>query len=200
MIANHIHDAMGQVRRMQELVLAKQRFKGYSGKARATGGVFAFVGAYVMSRPEFPADPWWHLGAWAVVLTLAMVVNYSGLVLWFLFDPVVQRDFKQLKPVADALPALAIGAVFSLALVLHGQFDLLCGAWMCLYGLVHMAYSRSLPKIHFYVGIFYMLCGSYVLLAPGLSFVNPWAMGFVFGVGEIAGGIILYRNRMEEME
>ncbi len=200
MIANHIHDAMGQVRRMQELVLAKQRFKGFSGKSRATGGVFALLGAFVMSRPEFPISEWWHLAGWVVVLLLGMAINFGGLAIWFLFDSVVERDYKQLKPVADALPALGIGAVFSLALVLHAQFDLLFGAWMCLYGLVHMAYQNSLPKIHFLVGIFYMGCGSYALLAPGLSFINPWTMGIVFGAGEIAAGIILYRNRMEEME
>ncbi len=198
MIADHIHDAMEQVRRMQELVLARQRFKGYSGKARMAGGVMALAGAFVMSRPAFPETPLAHLAGWGAVLSAALLLNYGGLALWFLHDPRVKRDFLQLKPAADALPALGIGAVFSLALVMHGQYHLLFGAWMCLYGLVHVAYRQALPRIHYAVGVFYMLSGSYCLLSPGTRFVNPWIMGWVFGVGEWAGGLILYRNRLEE--
>ncbi len=198
MMANHIHDAMGQVHRMQELVLARQRFKGYSGKARMAGGVMALAGAFAMSRPVFPATPFAHLVGWGGVLSAALLLNYGGLALWFLCDPRVRRDVMQLRPAADALPALAMGAVFSLALVLRGHYHLLFGAWMCLYGLVHVAYRQSLPDSHYAVGVFYMLCGSFCLLSPCMSFVNPWPMGLVFGIGELAGGIILYRNRLED--
>ena len=44
MIANHIHDALGQVRRLQGLILDKRRFTGYSGAARMLGGCSALVG------------------------------------------------------------------------------------------------------------------------------------------------------------
>ncbi len=54
MIANHIHDAIGQVRRMRELAL------------------------------------------------------------WFLGNPLLRRDLMQLKPAADALPVLSMGTVFGL--------------------------------------------------------------------------------------
>ncbi len=198
MIANHIHAALGQVRRMRELVLARQRFKGYSGTARMAGGVLAIAGAVVMSRPGFPDTTVAHLIGWGSVLSLALLLNYGGLALWFLFDPRVRRDLMQLKPAADALPALAMGAVLSLALVLHGQYALLAGTWMCLYGLTHVAYRQSLPAIHYAVGIFYMLSGAGCLLSPGVGFTNPWPMGAVFGLGELAGGFILYRNRLEE--
>lgn len=198
MIANHIHDAIGQVRQMREFVLARQRFKGYSGKARMAGGGLAIAGSVVMSRPGFPEKPVAHLIGWGVVLALALLFNYGGLALWFLGNPILRRDLMQLKPAADALPALSMGAVFSLALVLHGQYALLFGTWMCLYGLVHVAYRQSLPAIHYAVGVFYMLCGAFCLLAPGACFTNPWPMGAVFGLGELAGGFILYRNRLEE--
>jgi hypothetical protein len=69
---------------------------------------------------------------------------------------------------------------------------------MCLYGLAHVAYRQSLPTIHYAVGIFYMLGGTACLLVPGICFTNPWPMGLVFGIGELSGGFILYRNRLEE--
>jgi hypothetical protein len=73
MPANHIHDAIGQVRRMRELVLSRQRFKGYSGQARMAGGVLAIAGAGVMSRPGFSSTPAAHLAGWGVVLLLALL-------------------------------------------------------------------------------------------------------------------------------
>jgi hypothetical protein len=200
MVANHIHDAIDQVRRLRELVLAKQRFKGYSGKARAAGGVVALLGAAIMNRPWFPCSGTAHLLGWMAVLAIGLLLNYGGLAIWFLRDPAVRHDWEQLRPAADALPALGVGAVFTLALVLRGRFDLLFGAWMCHYGLVHVAYRQSLPRANYVVGLFYMLCGAYCLLSPCCSFLNPWPMGVVFGMGELAGGIVLYRNRLEDPE
>ena len=49
MIANHIHDALGQVRRLQELVLDRHMFRGYSGKARLACGAMTLLAAMAMS-------------------------------------------------------------------------------------------------------------------------------------------------------
>lgn len=200
MLTNHIHDAIDQVRRMQELVLAKRRFRGYSGKARILGGVAALTGAFVFNRPGFPATAEAHLAGWAGVLAVGLLLNYGALAAWFLRDAAVRRDWLQLKPAVDALPALGVGAVLSLGLVLRGHYDLLFGSWMALYGLVHVAYRQSLPRANYAVGVFYLLCGAYCLLAPHVDFTNPWPMGVVFGAGELAGGVVLYRNRLEVPE
>ena len=49
MIANHIHDALAQVRELQQRILERQRFRGYSGEARMSAGTFALVGAWIMA-------------------------------------------------------------------------------------------------------------------------------------------------------
>jgi uncharacterized membrane protein HdeD (DUF308 family) len=198
MIANHIHDALGQVQQMRELVLARQRFKGYSGTARMVGGLVAIAAGYCMSRPAYPQTTSAHLIGWGTVLGVALLFNYGGLAIWFLRNPLLRHDWTQLKPAVDAIPALAIGAILSLALILHGQYALLFGSWMCLYGLAHVSYRQSLPPIHYAVGVFYMLAGTVCLLTPTSCFTHPWPMGIIFGLGELAGGFILYRNRMEE--
>ena len=50
MIANHIHDALAQVRTLQELILEKRIFKGYSGKARIAAGTLALACAVILAR------------------------------------------------------------------------------------------------------------------------------------------------------
>ena len=51
-----------------------------------------------------------------------------------------------------------------------------------------------LPRAISLVGLFYVFCGAACLFAPALAFTNPWPMGLVFGIGELAGGAILYFN------
>jgi len=195
MIANHIHDALDQVKTLRELILEKKHFRGYSGKARIISGLAALAGAVVLSHPRIPASPYSHLMGWGVILVVGLLLNYVAVLYWFLFDHDVRRNPMMLKPAIDAIPALAIGAVLSLALILAGQYDLLTGVWMCLYGLAQTAYRQSLPKGIYLVGLVYMICGAGLLVMPQ-PFVNPWPMGVVFCVGEFAGGCILIKDKL----
>jgi hypothetical protein len=190
-IAAHIHDALAQVRRLQELILQKRLFRGYSGKARLASGAAALAGTLAMASPRFPATPQAHLAGWSAVLAAGVLFNYGFLLRWFLFDPAVRRNPAQLKPALDALPALGVGAALTAALLLAGQFDLLFGAWMSLYGLAQVAYRQSLPTGIYAVGLGYILCGAGCLLSNAVSFLSPWPMGIVFVAGELAGGFIL---------
>ncbi len=195
MIANHIHDALDQVRKLQEVVLEKRQFAGYSGRARIACGVLALAGAAVLASNATPATPRAHLTGWGVVLILAVLINYACVAYWFLFDPQVRRNPLMLKPAIDAVPALAVGGGLSVALVAAGQYNLLFGTWMCLYGLSQVAYRLSLPAGIYWVGLCYIACGAGYLLTPGISFLNPWPMGIMFFLGEVAGGLMLLNHK-----
>ena len=197
MLAHHIHDALAQVKRLQALILEKRLFRGYSGIARMAGGLVALGATLVMASPRFPSTPSAHLLGWAAVLGIALAINYGMLMLWFSTMPAARRSLRELAPAFDAVPALAVGAGLSLALILHGEYDLLFGTWMCLYGLAHMPYRNSLPFANYLVGLFYLACGAVMLVWPGVSFTNPYPMGLVFGVGELGGGFVLCRLNKE---
>ncbi len=87
---------------------------------------------------------------------------------------------------------LAVGGVLTVAFALHGLHRYLFGMWMCMFGLMNFASRHVLPRSICLVGLFYVVCGSVWLFAPGLSFLNPWPMGIVFFAGEWVGGLILY--------
>jgi len=196
MIANHIHDALGQVERMRALILERRRFQGYSGTARMLGGGVALALTFVLARFEALHTPLLQLAGWAIVLTAALILNYGGLALWLFGRRGAEHSLADLRPALEVLPALTIGAVLSLALVWHEQYNLLFGTWMCLYGLAHMGYRHSLPGGIIWVGLFYQVAGIACLLAPNVTFLNPWPMGLVFFAGESIGGWIL-RNEKE---
>ncbi len=195
MIAHHIHDALAQVRTLRAFLIERNRFKGYSGRARIVAGFAALAGTLALGSERIHADPWLHLFGWGIVLAVGVAANYAALLYWFLFDPEVRRNPLMLKPALDALPALAAGGVLSLALVLKGEFDLLFGVWMCLYGLAQVAYRNALPAGIYRVGVFYLVAGTVCLLWPGISFVEPWPMGLVFVSGEFAGGAVLMKDQ-----
>ena len=72
MVANHIHDALSQVRKMQEIILHRRSFRGYSGRARIVGAVITLAGALVMGSRYFPDGEGHHLIGWAAVLGIAL--------------------------------------------------------------------------------------------------------------------------------
>lgn len=195
MIAHHVHDALAQVHRLQDLVLEKRMFQGYSGRARILSGLTAVGAAAVLDLGWIPRTDAAHLAGWGLALVVAVLLNYGALAWWFLFDPTVRRNPRLIKPAIDAVPALAIGAILSLALVLAHQYRLLFGVWMSLYGLSQVAYRQSLPSGIYRVGLVYMVCGTACLLIPVVSFTNPWPMGLTFLFGELAGGYVLLRER-----
>ena len=197
MIANHVHDALSQVKQLRDLVLIKRMFFGYSGRARMVGGAAALGGALVMSMATYPSSDTAHLVGWGVVMLIALCANYAALGLWMFSGHELSHALPELIPAIEAFPALAIGAVTSVALVLHGDYALLFGIWMSLYGLVHVVYRLSLPRANYGIGIFYMVAGSVCLLSPSIEFTNPWPMGLVFFIGESLGGFILWRHRLE---
>ncbi len=197
MIANHIHHALEQVRDLQQKILEKQRFKGYSGRARALCGVAALIAAFVMGSPFFdpPAgyvNRTYALG-WGFVALFGVMINFGALIHWFMFDPTVKRDIRRLKPTLDALPAIIVGAVLTIIFLHNNLHHYLFGTWMCLFGLSNLASRHVLPQRIWMVGAYYILCGTICLLySPNIAFSNPWPMGIVFFIGEWAGGIILH--------
>lgn len=192
MIANHIHHALAQVREIQQKILENQRFKGYSGRARAIGGTIALFAAFIMSSPFYPHTARVHVIGWGIVALLGILLNFGALIHWFLFDPKVKRDIRKLKPTLDALPAFLVGAVMTVAMLANGLPQYLFGIWMSLFGLANLASRHVLPKRIWLVGTYYLICGSIFLLFPNISFPNPWPIGIVFFIGEWAGGVVLH--------
>jgi len=194
-IAGHVHDAIRQVRDLRRRVLEAERFTGYSGQTRVVGGVVALLAALVMSRAWYPRSVDAHLIGWAIVAVIAAIGNYSALLVWFFFNPRMRPDIRRLVPTVDALPPLFVGGVLTASLILTSQFDLLFGAWMCLYGLANLSSRRVLPRAMWPLGAYYILAGCVFLFWPGVSFTSPWGMGLVFFLGEVAGGFIFHYNR-----
>lgn len=192
MISNQIQHAIAQVRELQQAIIEKQRFKGYSGRARAISGTLALLMAATMSLPSFPQTATSHIAGWGLIFLIGLLLNFGVLIHWFLFDPKVQRDIRRLKPVMDALPPLFVGVVLTISMIMVSEYRFLFGIWMSLFGLANLSTRHVLPRKIWMVGVFYIVFGMLCLLSPDIAITNPWPVGIVFFIGEWAGGIVLH--------
>ena len=189
----HVHQALQEVKRLRQLIAAGKQFNGYSGLARTTGGVLALLAGLVMSAPFFPDSDTARIAGWGTLCALAVAINYSALFIWYL-----RNREESLKPIAEAFPSLLAAALISAALIYQGQLNLLFGTWMTLFGLVNLSSHSFLPDSIKPLGWFYITAGAFCFFWDGgVDFRNPWPMALVFCIGELAGGFIFYRNRLE---
>ena len=191
-----IHDALAQVREVRQRVIERQRFLGYSAGGRFIGGGLTVAAALLISQAWFPQSPLPMLAVWIATAVLAAAINYGLCLRWYLTLPVDVRQPDRLYPLVDSVPPLIVAAVVTLAFSLRGQYDLLFGAWMCLFGLVNFYSWHHLPRSVRALGMFYVACGCLFLLHPAVVFLNPWPMALVYIVGETAGGLIVRQNAL----
>jgi hypothetical protein len=189
---NTIQEALKQVRELQQKILEKQRFKGYSGRARAISGTLALIAAFILSSRFWPQTEFAQLSGWAIVFALSILLNFGAILYWFLADPQAKKDFRRLKPLSNVLPPLIVGAILTFALVSQNLYSWLFPVWMCLFGLANLASRHVLPRAISLIGWFYILAGSLLLLSGFDNFRNPWPMGIIFFAGEWMGGFVLH--------
>jgi hypothetical protein len=197
MIASHIHHALAQVQELQQKILEKQRFKGYSGRARALCGTLALAAGFLMSARFYPHTIAAHEAGWGAVFAFSLLMNFGAVLYWFLFDPASKREVRRLKPVVDVFPPLMVGGILTLVLLHEGLLQYLFGTWMCLFGLANLATRHVLPRAVWLIGLYYLLTGTVMLLLVHVSFLNPWPMAITFFIGEWCGGIILHFDEGE---
>jgi hypothetical protein len=194
-----VQEALRQVQELKQKILEKQRFKGYSGRARAISGTLALGAAVIFASPYWPATNGAHLAGWGIVFGLACLLNFGAILYWFLRDPAAKRDVRRLTPLIDTLPPLLVGGILTLGLIRHEFYSWFFPIWMCLFGLANLASRHVLPPAISTIGWFYILAGSLLLLIGPYPFTNPWPMGIIFFAGEWMGGIVLHFDTSDSM-
>jgi len=193
----HVHQALAQVRLMRRYVIEKQRFKGYSGRARALSGCVALMASFWLSQRPGRAGGY-ALAVWLAVALAGAAINFGAVLFWFLSDTAADRQARRLKPAIEVLPALAAGAVITAAFWRDGAFDYIVPVWMIIFGIANLASRHVLPREIAWIGLYYMASGTALLLLyPRAGLSNPWPMGIVFFVGEWLGGLVIFFDRPE---
>ena len=192
-----LHDALTQITEIRQQLARTEVFRGYRAIPITFSGVLALTiaGFQALFLPEPNKQVADYLVLWigaAVVGILAMGV---GLLL----------DYRQnSSPLARSTTALAVGQFLPcviagglLAFVFwhhaHDSLWMLPGLWAILFGLGISASYRLLPRATFWVGVYYVVTGSFCLAwAQGEYAFSPLAMAIPFGIGQLLAAAIIY--------
>jgi len=194
-----VERALADLAEVRDRLAECQQFKGYSGPAAAASGAIAIVAGIaqfaVVPRPSTLADDRTYLLVWFACLAIALALNYGAIGIWYARSGAAQERVRARSAGVTLLPAIVLGAVFSLALILHGQIWMLPGVWYASYA-VGLYASRSLvPKGALPLAAAFGIAGAVLLLAPDPTFpLSWWIMPLGFGFGQIYIGWLLNRE------
>jgi hypothetical protein len=192
-----LRDALTQITEIRQQMARTEVFRGYRAVPVTFSGVLALgvAGLQAVIMPEPKDNVADYLILWITAAIVSIVAMGVGLVLDY------RRNYSQLTwsmtklAVGQFLPCVAAGGL--LAFVLWNQAPdclwMLPGLWAILFGLGIFASYRLLPRATFWVGVYYLVTGSFCLAwAQGDYAYSPLAMAVPFGVGQLLAAAILY--------
>lgn len=193
-----IHRALEQVAEIHTHLARGELYRGYRSIPVALSGVLAIAAAGVQPWVLPESSPMEFVGYWVVVAVFAAGAASTGIARNYMKarhagDAFARRRTRTV--VGQTIPALLIGAVLTLMIVRRKPeyIHLLPGLWSILYGLSILSARPYLPKNIGWVALFFLVAGI-VILAHNISGepLSPWSVGLPFGVGQLAGGLVLY--------
>lgn len=193
-----LHDALTQITEIRKQLARTEVFRGYRAILITFSGVLALgvagFQAFWLPHPsaERVAD---YLLLWISAAILSLVVMGVGLALDCWQNPSPLTRSTTLLAVGQFLPCVVAGGLVVFVLWNHAQECLwmLPGLWAILFGLGIFASYRLLPRATFWVGVYYLVTGSFCLAwAKDAYAFSPLAMAVPFGVGQLLAAGILY--------
>jgi len=177
-----------------------QRFEGYSGPAALASGVAALIAGYVQfSIAPLPATAEalrTYVTIWMSCLAIALALNYGAVAVWMLKHrgPGAQSQFR--TAARSIAPSVALGGALTVALLDHQAYVLLPGMWFAVYALGLFASRGAIPASTLSVTVAFSLLALIFLVTRCSSYALAWwVMPLGFGIGQIAIGTLIWRQR-----
>ena len=193
-----LHEALHQISDIRRQMARGSVFRGYRSLTVGFSGVLGLLAAAI--QPFWVAVPQSdlerYLILWIGAAGISLVV--TGVELIWRAEAVRSGLTREttLFAVEQFLPCLLVGGLLTFCIV-RGAPEaawMLPGLWAMVFGLGIFASSRLLPRQVFWVGAYYVCCGSGCLLVgDGAWALSPWQMGITFGGGQLFGAAILHR-------
>jgi len=192
--------ALDQIAAVREGVARANTFRGYRAATTLMSSVLALAASAVCSGllhyGVYYVEP--YLAVWIAAAAVSMTLCGFEMAYRVAGSP-LQRDLT-LAAVERFLPSLAAGGLLTLVIYRFCPEELwmLPGLWMMFFGLGIHASRRLLPRYSEIIAAFYLLCGLIVLSMRETDMLNPWPMGIVFGLGQLAAAGVLWQTERFE--
>jgi hypothetical protein len=193
-----LREALTQISEIREQVARTETFRGYRAAPVAFSGVLACLAAALQIAliPEPAQNLPAYLGLWIGSAILSLIVTGVAMFYYCRKSTNALSRPNTILAIGQFLPSVVAGGL--VPFVLYQQqvpvaLELMPGLWSIFFSLGIFASYRLLPRATFWVGVFYMVAGTLVLVWARNDFAfSPWAMGVPFGVGQLLSASILY--------
>ncbi|MGH9314499.1 MAG: hypothetical protein ACRD1S_15050 [Vicinamibacterales bacterium] len=199
--------AAQQIAEIHRQIAKGEIYRGWRAAPVALSGVIGLVAAW-LQRPTLGADdPIAFVIYWTAVAGAAAAAGASEIVYAGLRSPrsrvngsALQTSFerRQTRRVAvQFLPPLVVAALVTATFVRLGAalVALMPGLWALFFGIAIFAARPYLPRASGWVALYYVGWGSFLLWNAHMPVArSPWAVGGVFGVGQLFAAAVIYWN------
>jgi len=194
-----LEEALHQIREIRGQLVRSETFRGTRAVSVAATGVVAIAAAalqpVVVPMPE--VTPLAFLGYWIAVATLAVAIGGAQLLDTYVASRSAHERATTRAVLGQFLPPIGAGALVTAVVtsVDPAFVRWLPGLWAIFTGLGLFAARPFLPKAIGFVALGYLFAGTLVLLfRRGDEAFHPWVMGATFGLGQLAGALVLFWN------
>lgn len=186
--------ALEQIAEIHGHLAKGEVYRGWRAAPVALSGMVGLAAAW-LQRPAL--DPIAFVIYWTAVAAAAAAVGGSEILYHYAVADAAFSRRQTRRVLAQFLPALAAGALATATIVRLGGalVALLPGLWALFFGIAVFASRPYLPRASGIVALFYCACGAFLLWNAHTRIPwSPWAVGGVFGAGQLIAAIVLYWN------
>lgn len=192
--------ALSDLAEVRDRLVRVQRFEGYSAAAAIASGAAALVAGCVQRQmapqPALPDALHRYVTIWMICLAVALALNYGAVAVWVWRHrgPGASSGFR--SAARSIAPSVVLGGLLTVALIDRGAYALLPGTWFALYSLGLFASRDVIPESTFPVTLGFVALAALFLISPLQSVALAWwVMPLGFGLGQIAVGGLIWRER-----
>lgn len=190
-VPHSIHEqALDDLRYIRSAVENAGQFTAVSGRggvAMGTTGLLAAVAAATQT-----AIPMRWLAVWLAAAAVAASIGILSMVGKSRRAGVSLVSAPARRFALAFFPAIAAAAALTIVLVGRGEFDLLPGIWLLLYGVAVSAGGALSVRVVPFMGLVLLLTGAAALLVPFAA--ANLLLGLGFGLVQIGGGLVILRR------
>jgi hypothetical protein len=191
--------ALADIAEVRERLGHVQRFRGYSALAAGVSGGFAIAAGalqlLLVPRVNTVHEGHLYFALWFACCAASVLVNYGAIAHWYVNDATARDRWQTATVGLSMLPALVLGAMLSFALLHAGLFAFLPGVWYGCYGVGLFASRTMVPRAVVPIAAAFMIAGMGLLFVPAAIALQWWVLPFGFGIGQLAIGFIILRER-----
>lgn len=191
--------ALADIAEVRERLGHMQRFRGYSALAAAVSGGFALAAGalqlLLVPRVNTVHEGHLYFALWFACCAASVLVNYGAIAHWYVNDATARDRWQTATVGLSMLPALVLGAILSFALLRADLFAFLPGVWYGCYGVGLFASRTMVPRAVVPIAAAFMIAGMGLLFVPAATALQWWVLPFGFGIGQLAIGFSILRER-----